>query len=134
VAGDDLDSSLIMPLIKRAEPEGAGGSSALSWPEGDTPTAEELAGPQLPGELIAAVPSRDMLAVTGSQVPGGIAADWARGWFSRYFVARLPSSAAPMATCALAFPVTRDSGRPLNRWMSRHALSSLSEGSATPQG
>jgi uncharacterized protein YtpQ (UPF0354 family) len=131
----------------------AGGSSPLSWPEGDTPIAEELAGelyvfygfdlpgafrlvsrrdcarmqldagdlrplavrnltrrrarpqvkqapaaamfvldgnlesslqlvdhlweqigPQLPGELIAAVPSRDMLAVTGSQVPGGIAA------------------------------------------------------------
>jgi uncharacterized protein YtpQ (UPF0354 family) len=153
VAGDHLDSSLIVPLIKRAEPEGAGGSSPLSWPEGDTPIAEELAGelyvfygfdlpgafrlvsrrdcarmqldagdlrplavrnltrrrarpqikqapaaamfvldgdlesslllvdhlweqidPQLPGELIAAVPSRDMLAVTGSQVPGGIAA------------------------------------------------------------
>src|SRR6266700_3616024 len=129
MAGDDLDSSLIVPLIKRAEPEGAGGSSPLSWPEGDTPIAEELAGelyvfygfdlpgafrlvsrrarpqikqapaaamfvldgnlesslllvdhlweqigPQLPGELIAAVPSRDMLAVTGSQVPGGIAA------------------------------------------------------------
>ena len=34
----------------------------------------EQIGPQLPGELIAAVPSRDMLAVTGSQVPGGIAA------------------------------------------------------------
>ena len=34
----------------------------------------EQTGPQLPGELIAAVPSRDMLAVTGSQVPGGIAA------------------------------------------------------------
>jgi hypothetical protein len=34
VAGEDLDSSLIVPLIKRAEPEGAGG-------------------PQLPGELIA---------------------------------------------------------------------------------
>jgi hypothetical protein len=150
---EDLDPSLVVPLIKRAEPEGAGGSSALSWPEGDIPIAEELAGelyvfygfdlpgafrlvsrrdcarmqldagglrplavrnltrrrarpqikqapaaamfvldgnlesslllvdhpweqigPQLPGELIAAVPSRDMLAVTGSQVPGGIAA------------------------------------------------------------
>jgi hypothetical protein len=34
----------------------------------------EQTGPQLPGELIAAVPPRDMLAVTGSQVPGGIAA------------------------------------------------------------
>jgi hypothetical protein len=34
----------------------------------------EQTGPQLPGELIAAVPSRDMPAVTGSQVPGGIAA------------------------------------------------------------
>ena len=153
MAGDDLDSSLIVPLIKRAEPEAAGGSSPLSWPEGDTPIPEELAGelhvscgfdlpgafrlvshrdcarmqldagdlrplavrnltrrrarpqikqapaaamfvldgnlessllladhpweqtgPQLPGELIAAVPSRDMPAVTGSQVPGGIAA------------------------------------------------------------
>ena len=29
----------------------------------------EQTGPQLPGELIAAVPSRDMPAVTGSQVP-----------------------------------------------------------------
>jgi hypothetical protein len=29
---------------------------------------------QLPGELIAAAPSRDMPAVTGSQVPGGTAA------------------------------------------------------------
>jgi uncharacterized protein YtpQ (UPF0354 family) len=153
VAGDNPDSSLIVPLIKRAEPEGAGGSSPLSWPEGDTPIADQLAGelyvfygfdlpgafrlvsrrdcarmqlaagdlrplavrnltrrrarpqikqapaaamfvldgnlesslllvdhlweqidPQLPGELIAAVPSRDTLAVTGSQVPGGIAA------------------------------------------------------------
>ena len=44
VAGDDLDSSLIVPLIKRAEPEGAGGSSPLSFPEQDTPIAEELAG------------------------------------------------------------------------------------------
>ena len=44
VAGDDLDSSLIVPLIKRAEPEAAGGSSPLSWPEGDTPIAEELVG------------------------------------------------------------------------------------------
>jgi hypothetical protein len=43
VAGDDLNSSLIVPLIKRAEPEGAGGSSPLPWPEG-TPIAEELAG------------------------------------------------------------------------------------------
>jgi hypothetical protein len=34
----------------------------------------EQTGPQLPGELIAAVPSRDMPAVTGSQIPGGIAA------------------------------------------------------------
>lgn len=34
----------------------------------------EQTGPQLPGELIAAVPSRDMPAVTGSRVPGGIAA------------------------------------------------------------
>lgn len=34
----------------------------------------EQIGPQLAGELIAAVPSRDTLAVTGSQVPGGIAA------------------------------------------------------------
>jgi uncharacterized protein YtpQ (UPF0354 family) len=153
VATEDLDSSVILPLIKRAEPEGAGGSSPLSWPVGDIPIAEELAGelhvfygfdlpgafrlvsrrdctrmqldagdlrplavrnltrrrarpqvkqapaaamfvldgnlesslllvdhlweqisPQLPGELIAAVPSRDTLAVTGSQVPGGIAA------------------------------------------------------------
>ncbi|MEV5570844.1 hypothetical protein AB0L06_12390 [Spirillospora sp. NPDC052269] len=30
--------------------------------------------PQLPGELIAAVPARDMLMVTGSQVAGGIEA------------------------------------------------------------
>jgi hypothetical protein len=44
VAGEDLDSSLIVPLIKCAEPEGAGGSSAPSWPQGDTPIAEELAG------------------------------------------------------------------------------------------
>ena len=48
MAGDDLDSSLIVPLIKRAGPEGAGGSSPLSWPERDTPIAEELAGP--PGQ------------------------------------------------------------------------------------
>ena len=34
----------------------------------------EQIGPQLPGDLIAAVPSRDTLAVTGSEVPGGIAA------------------------------------------------------------
>jgi hypothetical protein len=44
MAGDDLDSSLIVPLIRRAEPEGAGGSCPLSWPERDTPIAEELAG------------------------------------------------------------------------------------------
>ena len=30
MAGDDLDSSLIVPLIKRAEPEAAGGLSPLS--------------------------------------------------------------------------------------------------------
>ena len=34
----------------------------------------EQIGPQLPGDLIAAVPARDTLAVTGSQIPGGIAA------------------------------------------------------------
>jgi uncharacterized protein YtpQ (UPF0354 family) len=34
----------------------------------------EQIGPQLPGDLIAAVPSREALVVTGSQVPGGIAA------------------------------------------------------------
>jgi hypothetical protein len=34
----------------------------------------EQIGPQLPGELIAAVPPRDTLAATSSQVPGGIAA------------------------------------------------------------
>ena len=44
MAGDDLNSLLIVPLITRAGPEGAGGSSPLSWPEGDTPIAEELAG------------------------------------------------------------------------------------------
>jgi uncharacterized protein YtpQ (UPF0354 family) len=32
----------------------------------------EQTSPQLPGELIAAVPPRDMLALTSSQVPGGI--------------------------------------------------------------
>jgi hypothetical protein len=79
VAGEDLDSSLIVPLIKRAEPEGAGGSSPLSWPEGDTPIAEELAGElyvfygfDLPGafrlvsrrDQIAAHPARAILAAT----------------------------------------------------------------------
>jgi uncharacterized protein YtpQ (UPF0354 family) len=34
----------------------------------------EQIGPQLPGDLIAAVPSREALVVTGTQVPGGIAA------------------------------------------------------------
>jgi uncharacterized protein YtpQ (UPF0354 family) len=34
----------------------------------------EQIGPQVPGDLIAAVPSREALVVTGSQVPGGIAA------------------------------------------------------------
>jgi uncharacterized protein YtpQ (UPF0354 family) len=34
----------------------------------------EQIGTQLPGDLIAAVPSRDTLFVTGSQVPGGTAA------------------------------------------------------------
>ena len=33
----------------------------------------EQIGPQMPGDLIAAVPSRDTLAVTGSDVDGGIA-------------------------------------------------------------
>jgi hypothetical protein len=44
VAGGDLDSSLIVPLIKRVEPDGAGGSSPLSWPGAGTPVAGELAG------------------------------------------------------------------------------------------
>jgi len=34
----------------------------------------EQIGPQLPGELIAAVPPRDTLTAAGSQVSGGIAA------------------------------------------------------------
>jgi hypothetical protein len=151
MAGDELDASLILPLIKRIEPEGADVPVVL--PEKDTPIFEELTaellvayvfdlpgmfryvspgdcarlqlpadglrrlavrnltrrrarpqikqgraagmfvldgdleaslllvdhlweqiGPQLPGDLIAGVPSRDVLAVTGSQVPGGIAA------------------------------------------------------------
>jgi uncharacterized protein YtpQ (UPF0354 family) len=151
MVGDDLDPSLIVPLIKRTEPEGMDDPVVL--PDQDIPIFEELAGalhvayvfdlsgmfryvrprdcarlqlpagdlralavrnltrrrdrpqikqaraaamfvldgdleaslllvdhlwdqigPQLPGDLIAAVPSRDTLAVTGSQVSGGIAA------------------------------------------------------------
>ncbi|GAB3842126.1 hypothetical protein GCM10027610_052420 [Dactylosporangium cerinum] len=51
-------------------------------------------------------------------------ADCARGLFSRYFVARSLSFAAPLATCPLALRIIRDRSRPLNRWMSRHASSS----------
>lgn len=151
MAADEPDRTLILPLIKRVEPEGAG--TAVPVPAEDVLVAEEFAGgllvtyvfdlpgmfgyvspgdcarlqlapgdlrslavrnltrrrarpqireasaaatfvldgdleaslllvdhlweqigPQLPGDLIAAVPARDALAVTGSQVPGGIAA------------------------------------------------------------
>ena len=151
VAGDELDRSLILPLIKRVAPEDPG--SVFVFPGADEPVVEEMAGgllvayvfdlpgmfryvsaadcarlqlapgdlhslavanltrlrarpqirqgaaaamfvldgdleaslllvdhlweqigPQLPGDLIAAVPARDTLAVTGSQIPGGIAA------------------------------------------------------------
>ena len=80
MAGDDLNSSLIVPLIKRAEPEGVGGSSPLSWPEGDTPIAEELVGElyvscgfDLPGafRLVSAVtaPSKRAIASTAWRSP-----------------------------------------------------------------
>jgi uncharacterized protein YtpQ (UPF0354 family) len=151
MAGDQLDPSLIVPLIKRIE--SAGPDDPVILPEQDVPIFEDLAGvlrvayvfdlpgmfryvsvrdcarlqlpagdlralavrnltrrrarpqikeapaaamfvldgdleaslllvdhlwqqiaPQLPGDLIAAVPSRDALIVTGSQVPGGVAA------------------------------------------------------------
>ena len=37
-------------------------------------------------------------------------ADLALGWFSKYFVAQSPSSAAPIATCSPAFLIARDRG------------------------
>lgn len=134
VAGDELDRSLILPLIKRVAPEEmAGGllaayvfdlpgmfryvsaadcarlqlapgdlhslavanltrlrarpqirqgaAAAMFVLDGDLEASLllvdhlwEQIGPQLPGDLIAAVPARDTLAVTGSQIPGGIAA------------------------------------------------------------
>ena len=44
MAGDDLNSSLIVPLIKRAEPEGQAAHLRCPGRKGDTPIAEELAG------------------------------------------------------------------------------------------
>ena len=59
------------PQVKQAP------AAAMSVLDGNLESSLLLAGhlrEQLPGELIAAAPSRDMLAVTGSQVPGGTAA------------------------------------------------------------
>jgi hypothetical protein len=98
VAGDDLDSSLIVPLIKRAEPEAAGGLSPLSWPEGDTPIAGELAGElyvscgfDLPGafRLVSAVTACECSSMPMTCVP----------W---------PSASSPAAV-----PGRRSSRRPL---------------------
>jgi hypothetical protein len=42
MAGDELDRSLILPLVKRAAPEDPG--SEFVFPEADEPVVEEMAG------------------------------------------------------------------------------------------
>ena len=73
-AGED-DHRLFLDAIGPVRPlvsaQVAETSTARPPPE---PRQSQLDEARVPGELIAAVPSRDMLAVTGSQVPGGIAA------------------------------------------------------------
>lgn len=83
LAPGDLRSLAVANLTRRrARPQVKRGAAAAMFVlDGDLEASLllvdhlwEQIGPQLPGDLIAAVPARDTLAVTGSQIPGGIAA------------------------------------------------------------